>query len=98
MSGGSYDYAYSKLNDFADSLQLTTPLRKAFKTHLLKVSNACHDIEWVDSCDWSPGDEDEAIRATLGEHANTLVLIEVIADAKRIMAELEAALQATSRR
>jgi hypothetical protein len=24
-----------------------------------------HDIEWVDSADYAPGDEDEAIRACL---------------------------------
>lgn len=67
MSGGSYGYAYGKIEDLANEIRPTSPLRKAFKTHLRKVAKACHDIEWVDSGDYGPGDEDEAIRACLGK-------------------------------
>ena len=62
MSGGSYDYGYCKVDDFIDSLEATTPLRKAFRKHLELVSNAMRAIEWVDSGDCSKGDEDEDIR------------------------------------
>lgn len=63
MSGGSMDYLYSKL-EYA-TFATNTPLRKAFRKHLDKVAKALHDIEWVDSSDYSPGGEDEAIRACL---------------------------------
>jgi len=63
MSGGSMDYLYSKL-EYA-TFQTDTPLRRAFRKHLDKVAKALHDIEWVDSADYGPGDEEEAIRACL---------------------------------
>ena len=92
MSGGSYDYAYGKIEDLAGEIRPTTPLRKAFKTHLRKVAKACNDIEWVDSCDCLPGDEDEAIRACLGKDGPALVLAEAVAEAVRVKAELDAAI------
>jgi hypothetical protein len=64
MSGGSMDYLYSKL-EYAQFRQ-DTPERKAFAQHLEKVAKALHDIEWVDSGDYGPGDENEALRACLG--------------------------------
>lgn len=103
MSGGSYDYAYAKINYLADQIEnnhdprLTRPTgcepvsepqvyskerkewltgaeaqaiidaadaeRKWFVRLLRLVSAAAHDIEWVDSSDYGPGDEVEAIRA-----------------------------------
>lgn len=64
MSGGSYDYAYGRVEDMADSLALkNNPRRESFKKLLKLVSQAMHDIEWVDSCDYSPGNENEAIDA-----------------------------------
>ena len=67
MSGGSWDYFYGRLEDVASRLQCERdPLRKAFGAHLQKCAKALHDIEWVDSCDYSPGDEVEAIKAVLG--------------------------------
>ena len=92
MSGGSYDYIYSRIEDLANEIRPTSPLRKAFKTHLRKVAKACHDIEWVDSSDCSPGDEDEAIRACLGNDGPALVLAEAVAEAVRVKAELDAAI------
>ena len=63
MSGGSMEYLYSRVQTahFAED----TPLRKAFRRHLILVAEALHDIEWVDSGDYGPGDEDAAIRACL---------------------------------
>jgi len=69
MSGGSWDYFYGRLEDVASRLQCERdPLRKAFGAHLQKCAKALHDIEWVDSCDCSPGDEVEAIKAVLCRH------------------------------
>jgi len=70
MSGSSYDYAYQRVNQFMEDMhgrgpKGETPLRLAFKSLLECVSAAMHDIEWVDSCDYSPGDEDDAIRRCL---------------------------------
>ena len=65
MSGGSMNYLYRKLlweSDFED----TTELRKEFRMHLVVVAAALKAIEWVDSGDMSPGDEDEAIDQVLG--------------------------------
>ena len=92
MSGGSYDYAYGKIEDLANEIRPTSPLRKAFKTHLRKVAKAFHDIEWVDSADYSPGDEDAAIHACLGKDGAKLVLAEAVAEAVRVKAELDAAI------
>lgn len=89
MSGGSYNYAYSKIEDLAENIQGTTPLRKAFKEHLRLVATACHDIEWVDSCDKSNGDEDAAIRAALGHGADALAM-------KAALTELLDAIQCVS--
>ena len=69
MSGGSMDYGYVHVVGAIDRFEHDTPARKAFADHLRKVSKAMHDIEWVDSDDYAPGDEDEAIRACIGEDA-----------------------------
>ena len=70
MSGGHYDYACYTVSVFADMLlpEANTPLRMAFLKHLRKVEKAMHDIEWVDSGDYTPGDEDAAIKEALGEN------------------------------
>jgi hypothetical protein len=65
MSGGSMNYLYRRLlweSDFEDS----TELRKEFRLHLIQVAAALKAIEWVDSGDMSPGDEDEALAVVLG--------------------------------
>ena len=98
MSGGSYDYAYRHISDMADSLKTSTPLRRAFKAHLDLVAKACHDIEWVDSGDCGPGDEDAAIRACLGKDGPALVLAEALAEAMRAKDELDAAINAAKAR
>lgn len=62
MSGGSYDYAFHKIEDMADSLRLRDdPRRIAFQKLLHLVGLACHDIEWVDSCDYGQDGDHEAI-------------------------------------
>lgn len=66
MSGGSMNYLYSKI-EYEANFATNTPERRAFYAHLRKVAKALHDIEWVDSSDYGPGDENEAIRACLGD-------------------------------
>ena len=69
MSGGSYDYAFEKLNDFIHALESRreqTLKRQLFADHLKKVSNAMKAIEWVDSSDCGPGHDDEWIDKCLG--------------------------------
>jgi len=83
MSGGSYDYLYSKIECMADEIPLHSPcddyvqpsLRAAFKKHLYLVAAACRSIEWNDSCD---GDyrEIERIEACLPKDAEIQAAIE----------------------
>lgn len=88
MSGGSYQYAYSRLADFIFdfALRANTPQRKAFLKHLEKVKKAMHDIEWVDSSDYGPGDENDAIMACVNQAA---VIEASVEDARRVMEELK---------
>ena len=75
MSGGSMNYLYSKL-EYDATFRTHTPERVAFKKHLAKVAKALHDIEWVDSCDMGPGEENAAIRACLQPDAVLFTLVE----------------------
>lgn len=85
MSGGSYDYAYIKVEDMADRDGLKrSPLRRAFATHLKKVAKAMHDIEWVDSGDYGEGDDVKAITECLGDNSQAMALIEAIKEAETI--------------
>jgi hypothetical protein len=88
MSGGSYDYAYRKIEALASEIKsrAQTSERKAFADHLLKVAKAAHDIEWVDSCDYGVGDENKSIRECLG---NGLILLQVVIEAKKIMKDIQ---------
>lgn len=61
MSGGSYDYIGFKIADIDLRNKTTDPRRAAFQKLLKLVGNAMHEIEWVDSCDSSPGAEYAAI-------------------------------------
>lgn len=69
MSGGSLDYAYSKVNYIADEVerQATTALQKAFVKHLRDVGEALHDLEWVGSGDYGVGDEVEVLRKVVSK-------------------------------
>ena len=76
MSGGSYDYAFLKVDGVAASLRIDDAgcanyvdvrLRKRFRTHLQLVARAMKAIEWNDSCDGDDG-EQSAIRACLNDY------------------------------
>lgn len=90
MSGGSYEYAYRRVEDMAGEIRDRNPsaLRRAFAAHLDLVAKAMHDVEWVDSCDYGKGAEEAAIRAVLGTATEALVLSEIRDEARRIMDEL----------
>ena len=93
MSGGSWDYFYGRLGDVALRLQCERdPLRKAFGSHLQECARALHDIEFVDSGDYSPGDEVKAIKAVLGSEGPALVLSESRKQAEAALEQLKAAL------
>lgn len=78
MSGGSYDYAYRIVEQFADALESGCTYsgratecennldRLGFATHLKKVAAAMQAIEWVDSGDCSSPHDTEAIHAVTG--------------------------------
>ena len=95
MSGGSYDYLYSRVEEAADALagRNPTPTRRAFAAHLRLVAKAMHDIEWVDSCDYCDGDEDAAIRACIAPGAEVeqaaANLRAAIADAEKALASMK---------
>lgn len=61
MSGGSYDYVCFKISDIELRNCLTDPRRAAFQKLLKLIGQAMYAIEWVDSCDWGPGDEHKDI-------------------------------------
>lgn len=68
MSGGSYDYAYTRIEQLAWDIRRgapDNPLRLAFADLLERCAKAAHDIEWVDSCDYGREDDIPAIKAAL---------------------------------
>ena len=85
MSGGAYDYAYVRLNDFIDHVKLDETgaelghedmnLRQEFRDLLIKVSDAMCAIEWNDSDDGDPH-EREKITACFEHGRATLERLE----------------------
>lgn len=74
MSGGSFEYAFHKVENFIDDLNIRIQQLKAegdsdiniesrerFVAHLRLVAEAMKAIEWVDSGDCSPPHNEEAI-------------------------------------
>lgn len=97
MSGGSMDYVYGRVESIR--FDAHTPERAAFAAHLQLVAQALHDIEWVDSCDYSPGDENAAIRACIGDGPVLDAAIDRAHQAaKELRAELERACGRGSRK
>lgn len=85
MSGGSMNYLCERVRE-AD-FDKDTPERLAFARHLALVAQALHDIEWVDSCDYAAGDENEAIRACLQPES---VLLAAIGAVQKALADMVA--------
>lgn len=93
MSGGSLNYVYSQVEYAASEIAIhaTCLEHKAFAKHLLLVAKALHDIEWVLSGDFGPGDDLSAIRKALGEDHASVTRQVAIDEVRRILAELEKA-------
>ena len=91
MSGGSWDYLCYKLEEAASRLKgEKCEYRRAFGNHMELVAKAMHDIEWVDSCDYSRGDEIEAIQAAMGgaSQANAAALEILNLDAQALVEKI----------
>jgi hypothetical protein len=94
MSGGSLNYAYSRVEEAARevAMQAESPLHRAFAAHLTKVASALHALEWVWSGDSGPGDEVAAIQTCLSEGACLDAAIERAVEAmNELRAELDRA-------
>jgi len=83
------DYVYRRLETDA-RFSTDTPQRKAFRTLLNKVIVALQSIEWVDSGDYGPGDENEAIEACLAPGATIDAALD---EARKAVAELQAEIE-----
>lgn len=86
MSGRRMDYLYSRV-EYAE-FEKNTPERVAFAEHLKKVAKALHDIEWVDSSDYGPGDENEAIMTCITKDELTESLLETHAEIAERLSDL----------
>lgn len=95
MSGGAYDYVYSRIDDLAGEIRdaggcsaAPPHLRRAFKEHLRVVALAVRAIEWNDSGD-GDRDEEKIIREVLGpERALDAARENAEAAAKALAAEI----------
>ena len=68
MSGGSWNYSYQAVTEMGSQLLSNEdPVRRAFGEHLKLIADAMHDLEWVDSGDYGPGREHEAILKVLSK-------------------------------
>lgn len=86
MSGGSMNYLAHRIESDM-TFYVNTPERNAFYEHMQKIIKALHDIEWVDSGDMSPGDENKAIMECISESD---VIMTMILQAKKVSEELQA--------
>jgi len=59
MSGGSYDYIGYKISEIKLIRADSDPRIATFQKLLKLVGEAMHEIEWADSCDTSPGNDNE---------------------------------------
>ncbi len=90
MSGGSWDYFYGKLEEVVDRLECgECPYRKAMGKKLRPFVEALHAIEWVDSGDWSAGDDVKKIKEAIGEDAKPVVVREIKLELLNTIKELK---------
>ena len=64
MSGGSMDYAYSKVRMIAEQFleDSDDPLRRALATELFEIADVLKAIEWSDSGDTAPDEWQNHVR------------------------------------
>ncbi|HFD31654.1 MAG TPA: hypothetical protein ENJ28_02910 [Gammaproteobacteria bacterium] len=90
MSGGSWDYFYTKCQDTSERLDSSScPYRRALGKKMDKIAKAMHDIEWVDSGDYGSYDDIQAIKDSLGADGGMLVFEEVKEDIRKTISLLE---------
>lgn len=106
MSGGSLNYFYQEVSDAAalireknTNYQGNDPVINAFADHLVKVSEALHDVEWVFSGDYSVDQCHESISKCLSsDHTQDMIkrhereimaLEQLIVSHKKIIAKLD---------
>ena len=94
MSGGSLNSAYYKIEYIAEDLLCiaNTNRQRSMVKHLLLIAKALHDIEWVHSGDYGPGDENPAIDAVLPKKIQLETAVE---QAKLVLADLQELLAQT---
>ncbi len=86
MSGGSYNYAWERVEDFVSIIRKKDcPLRRAFAEHMVLVAKAMGDIEMVDSGDYGQGDEIESIQAVLAPGAELAAAILMAKEARDVL-------------
>ena len=95
MSGGSLDYVYGKVDDAAEIImeRASTPLQRAFASHLKRTARALKSLEWVYSSDKSPGAEEADIRAVVSPAE---ILASAAVGLREALATLDAARAAAS--
>lgn len=94
MSGGSWNYICFKIEEVAERLMFSSdPMRRALGRKLEPFAKALHDIEWVDSNDYAPGREHEAIREALGDNWNELKLSEIVFELEQLIDKASQALE-----
>jgi len=83
MSGGSYNYFYSKLRTFADEIleeeedfdgakpKPFLETRKEFSCFLHDLAEVCKELEWADSGDISYEDAEKSIKEFLSRRNTT---------------------------
>lgn len=97
MSGGSWDYAYRKIEDVAERLQQDPrPYHQAFGDVVSKVAHVMHLIEWADSCDISKDDALAAIKEFLGEQGKPIIVGNIKRDAVQLRALLDSIINDTT--
>lgn len=90
MSGGSWDYCFHKLDEIVARLRTCkSPYRRALAEQLALAAKALHDIEWVDSGDYGPGDDLPAIKVALGDGANAKAFEVLCQDARELIARMQ---------
>lgn len=92
MSGGRYEYACSRVDEFVYEMTQRgdmTPLRRALAMSLTQHAAAMRAVEWEDSGDSGREDTERAIRTALGERATVLTLEALREEHERLGEEIE---------
>lgn len=91
MSGGSLDYVCYKVEEAADTIMVRATCfeHKTFAFLLKKIAKALHDLEWVFSLDYGPGDEMESLMAIISPN---MLLDQSIKEAKQTLLDIQSAI------